>query len=108
MITHFIRALVVSVALVCVAPVSVSAQDDPEYSSDELSDDGFRAAEGSSADSVPGGPLMIAAYMALWLLVGGYVLRLARRHREVQSEYAAIRKAVEDIDDRLSEMRSAE
>lgn len=110
MITHFIRATLVSLALLLVAPLSVAAQDAPEaeYSADELSDDGFRAASGNSSDEVPGGPLMVAAYMALWLLVGGYVFRLARRHKQVQGEYASLRKAIEDIDDRLNDLNSAE
>lgn len=73
------------------------------YSAELLEEEGFRAADGNPTEGVPGGPLMIAAYMALWLLAGGYVVRIARRHKAVQDEYAALRKSLEDIDDRLNE-----
>lgn len=100
----FIRTLVLALFLLSFGSAPVGAQGETEgYSADQLEEDGFVAADGNATDGVPGGPLMLAAYMALWILVGGYVVRLARRHNAVQEEYAGLRKSLEDIDDRLDE-----
>jgi CcmD family protein len=101
---NFIRALVLAVALLAFSSEPALAQEEgTAYSAGQLQADGFRPADQDNTEGVPGGPLMIAAYMALWLLVGGYVFRIARRHSAVQQEYATLRKSLEDIDDRLSE-----
>ena len=109
MIRQTLRTLALAIALFFVVPPAPAfSQDDAEYSADELDADGFRAVEGSPTDDVPGGTLLIGAYLALWVLVGGYLVRLSRRHAAVQEEYASLRRALEDIDDRLNEMGRGE
>ena len=85
------------------------ASEVPAYDPDQLSDEGFSAAaEGETdEDTIPGGPLMRAAYLALLGLLGGYGVRLAHRHRDVQAELAELRKMLEDIDDKLDESSDA-
>ena len=107
-IRRTLHALSLTAALIAFTPSGAVAQDEAEYSAETLNDDGFRAVEGDPTDEVPGGPLLVAAYLALWLLVGGYLVRLSRRHAEVQQEYAALRRALEDIDDRLAELSRSE
>lgn len=66
--------------------------------------EGFRAVEGyGDADTIPGGKLMLAAYLAFFGLLAGYTVQLARKHRAVQAELGALRRALEDLDDRLDE-----
>jgi hypothetical protein len=66
--------------------------------------EGFRAVDGyGDADTIPGGRLMLAAYLAFFGLLAGYTVQLARKHRAVQAELGALRRAVEDLDDRLDE-----
>lgn len=75
------------------------------YDSDRLSQEGFRpAVGGGDEDTIPGGRLMLAAYVIFFTLIGLYVVRLTRRHSAVQSELAALRRQMEDIDDRLDDL----
>lgn len=72
------------------------------YNADALSAEGFVAVEGGGdADTIPGGSLMLAAYLLFLGLVGGYSVQLARRHSAVQGELANLRRLMEDIDDRI-------
>lgn len=55
----------------------------------------FRAVEGSEAESVDGGALMVAAYGVILVLVLGYVLHLARLTAGTTAEVARLKAAVE-------------
>ncbi len=65
----------------------------------EESEDGratsFRAVEGSEAEEVDGGALMLGAYGAAWLFVFAYVFRLGRMQRATE---AGIRRLEESLD----------
>lgn len=75
------------------------------YDADALSDEGFRPAYGTGdEDTIPGGRLMLAAYIVFFALLGWYSVRLSRRHSAVQQELSALRKSMEDIDDRLDDL----
>lgn len=37
-------------------------------------------------ESLPGGPLLVAAYGAMWLLIGGSIVRLLLRQSKLESE----------------------
>lgn len=72
------------------------------YNADALSAEGFVAVEGGGdANTIPGGSLMLAAYLIFLGLVGAYGVQLARRHATVQGELANLRRLMEDIDDRI-------
>jgi hypothetical protein len=55
----------------------------------------FRAVEGSEAEDVDGGALMVAAYGAILVLLLGYVLYLARLQAGTTAELARLKAAVE-------------
>jgi hypothetical protein len=71
------------------------------YDARSLSERGFVAVERSAREEVPGGTFMLAGYLAFLLLLGAYVARLAAAHRATQEELRALRRAVEDLDDKL-------
>lgn len=94
--SRFIRLLLLGAALTVLpaiaVPVMVSAQEqegDPDEAEDpaESRSAEFRAMEGPDQESVPGGPLMIAAYAFVWVLLLLYIVRLgqisARTGRDV-------------------------
>lgn len=61
------------------APVPASAG----YSQQELSEQGFVAADNvRPGDTVSGGALLVAAYALIWSLAVLYVVWLARRHAQ--------------------------
>lgn len=75
------------------------------YDAEALSDQGFQAVSGRGDEaSIPGGRLMLAAYLAFLALLAGYGVRLAARHTAVQGELANLRRLMEDVDDRLDEL----
>jgi hypothetical protein len=55
----------------------------------------FRAVEGSEAEDVDGGALMVAAYGTILVLLLGYVLYLARLQAGTTAELARLKAAVE-------------
>lgn len=97
----------VSTALVAVAAGGsrAAAQEGSGYSETVLSEQGFQVAQGAG-ESVPGGTFLLIAYVAFFGLVVGYVVHLARKQRAVAAEFGALRKSVEDIDDRLDELQA--
>jgi CcmD family protein len=44
---------------------------------------------------------MLAAYAALWLLVGGYLYRLASRSRRAESELVLLQQRLDELEARL-------
>jgi CcmD family protein len=47
--------------------------------------DSFQAVKGAVKEDVAGGPLMLAAYAVVWLVVFGYGFRLVRLQRGVEA-----------------------
>lgn len=73
------------------APLALAQDESPaEGRSTE-----FRAVEGSEAEDVDGGALMVAAYGAILVLMLGYVLYLARLQAGTTAELARLKAAVE-------------
>lgn len=58
----------------------------------------FQAVEGAVKEDVPGGPLLVAAYGLIWLLVFGYLVRLVRLQSRTEAEVARLDKALADSD----------
>ena len=54
----------------------------------------FQAVEGGVKEDIAGGPLMLAAYAVVWLVVFGYVFRLVRLHRGLEDNLNRVERAV--------------
>lgn len=47
--------------------------------------------------SVSGGTLMLVAYMALWLMIFGYLAMIMRRQRALSRDLTALERRMDDI-----------
>ena len=87
------RALVLSAALLCAADAlsggAARAQDAAEERAQS-----FRAVEGAVKEDVPGGPLLVAAYAALWVALLGYVFRIVRLQQRAQRDVERLERAL--------------
>jgi CcmD family protein len=54
----------------------------------------FQAVEGAVQEDVPGGPLLVAAYGAIWVLLLLYVIRLVRMQQRAQSDLQRLEQAL--------------
>jgi len=54
----------------------------------------FQAVEGAVKEDVPGGPLLVAAYGAIWVLLLLYVIRLVRMQQRAQSDLQRLEQAL--------------
>ncbi|MCB9532189.1 MAG: hypothetical protein H6698_09475 [Myxococcales bacterium] len=102
---HALGGGLVLLALLMAAP-ALGAADGSGYDRDALSERGFVAVESGRQESVPGGVFMLAGYIVFVGLLTGYVARLSSKHAAAQAELAALRRAVEDLDDRIAGPRS--
>jgi len=64
----------------------VSAQEDRAQS--------FQAVTGGVKEDIAGGPLMLAAYAVVWILLFGYVWRLIRLQRGVEVNLERLERSV--------------
>lgn len=58
----------------------------------------FVAVEGAVAEDIAGGPLMLGAYITIWVLMLAYVFRLARMHDHTQREIERLSKVLSRSD----------
>ncbi len=72
-----------------VAAESAHAQDAAEERAQS-----FQAVEGAVKEDVPGGPLLVAAYGAIWVLLLLYVIRLVRMQQRAQSDLQRLEQAL--------------
>lgn len=81
--------------------LSAAAQDAPADSDGAADEAGesraqaFQAVDGAVKEDVPGGPLMVAAYAVIWLVIFGYVLRLVALQRRTLEEIVELKKVIE-------------
>jgi CcmD family protein len=54
----------------------------------------FQAVEGGTQEDVAGGPLMLLAYAAVWLVVFGYVYRINRLQRGVEANLERLERSI--------------
>jgi CcmD family protein len=54
----------------------------------------FQAVRGAVKEDVPGGPLLVAAYAAIWIALLLYVIRLARLQQRVQSDVERLERVL--------------
>ena len=54
----------------------------------------FQAVSGGVQEDVAGGPLMLLAYAAVWLVVFGYVFRINRLQRGVEANVERLERSI--------------
>jgi CcmD family protein len=54
----------------------------------------FQAVSGGVQEDVAGGPLMLLAYAAVWLVIFGYVYRINRLQRDVEANVERLERAI--------------
>ena len=54
----------------------------------------FQAVSGGTQEDVAGGPLMLLAYAAVWLVVFGYVYRINRLQRGVETNVERLERSI--------------
>jgi hypothetical protein len=91
-------------ALIVSRPAWAEPEGDPPAPSEELSaaeerSTAFRAVTGPETEGVPGGALLVGAYLALWVLAFGYLLRLGSIARGVEADVASLREAIDRASD---------
>lgn len=94
-------SLTAGVALALWLGTSAHAQEGSGYDRDSLSREGFVPAPAGESEAISGGGLLLAAYVALWLMLGLYVVRLVRRQGQVARELRELAGQIRDIDERL-------
>jgi CcmD family protein len=94
MLRHFragVLTLIASVCLCCASSQLVAAQA-PSAGEERASS--FQAVSGAVKEDVAGGPLMLAAYAVVWLVLFGYVFRMVRLQRGVEDNLERLERAV--------------
>lgn len=66
------------------------------------------AAEAGIQDSVPGGLLMLIAYLVAWLLIFAYLAYVFRSQRSVGEALRDARLRQEDLEERVRELEEAD
>lgn len=66
------------------------ATESPEESRSQA----FVAVKGAVAEDIAGGPLMLGAYITIWVLMLAYVFRLAHLHSKTQREIDRLSKVL--------------
>jgi len=90
-------------ATTCVVFVSTAFTQDG--TAERLAAEGFvPAPPGSATENIDGLPLMVAAYVVIWVLLMGYVAMLMRRHGAVARELDSLRIRMQELDERLAEV----
>lgn len=99
-------SILFSMALI-MAPLMAFAEtpsEDPAEERTALEDrsTSFQAVTGPVTEDVPGGTLLIAAYIAIWAATMFYLLRLARIERRLEGDLDALRESLSQ-DARIAE-----
>jgi len=69
------------------APTTASGTADDRAAS-------FQAVSGGTKEDVAGGPLMLLAYAAVWIIVFGYVYRINRLQRGVEANLERLESSI--------------
>ena len=57
----------------------------------------FAQTVASAEDSVPGGTLMLVAYLGLWALIIGFLIVLSRRQASLDADIAILEKRLDEL-----------
>lgn len=73
-----------------------SAQDGQAAATDTADDRAasFQAVSGGTKEDIAGGPLMLLAYAAVWIIVFGYVYRINRLQRGVEANVERLERSI--------------
>jgi CcmD family protein len=90
-------ALWVALAWLCVGAAFISTTATAQEG--QVNKDGDRAASfqavtGGTQEDVAGGPLMLIAYAAVWIVVFGYVYRINRLQRGVEANLERLERSI--------------
>jgi CcmD family protein len=69
-----------------------SAQDAQNTPDDRAAS--FQAVSGGTQEDVAGGPLMLLAYAAVWLVIFGYVYRINKLQRGVEANLERLERSI--------------
>jgi CcmD family protein len=58
----------------------------------------FQAVRGAVKEDVAGGPLLVAAYAAIWVVVLLYVIRLVRQQQHAQAELDRLERVLSKVE----------
>jgi len=72
--------------------LSRAAAQDQDVAEDRAQS--FQAVTGGVEEDVAGGPLMLAAYAAVWITVFGYVMRINRLQRGVEGNVQRLERSI--------------
>ncbi|NLE47116.1 MAG: hypothetical protein GX614_01795 [Sandaracinaceae bacterium] len=82
-------------AMLALAPLAALAEHpDEERTALEDRSTSFQAVTGPVTEDVPGGTLLIAAYLAIWAATMLYLLRLARLGKRIDADLNALKESL--------------
>ena len=84
-------------AVGALAPVSAQQAQEAQEAQQTNAEDraaSFQAVSGGTQEDVAGGPLMLIAYAAVWIIVFGYVWRINRLQRGVEAHLERLERSV--------------
>ena len=70
------------------------AQDDQAGATADDRAASFQAVSGGTKEDIAGGPLMLLAYAAVWIVVFGYVYRINRLQRGVEANVERLERSI--------------
>lgn len=73
---------------------SASAQSEGAKDAQDDRAQSFQAVSGGVQEDVAGGPLMLLAYAAVWLVIFGYVYRINRLQRGVEANVERLERSI--------------
>jgi CcmD family protein len=85
-----------SVALGFAARAQAQGGDAPAQDAAEQRSQSFQAVQGAVREDVAGGPLLLAAYGVIWVLVLLYVIRLVRLQTRSQADIERLERVLAD------------
>lgn len=104
-------ALLLALSLLMAAPIGALAQASQDQREDQREErtaledraTSFQAVTGPATEDVPGGTLLLAAYIAIWAATMFYLLRLARIGKRIDADLSALRESLPAEDDAARE-----
>ena len=84
--------LLVALTFSCAIGAGASAQEGEKTADDRAAS--FQAVTGGTQEDVAGGPLMLLAYAAVWVVVFGYVYRINRLQRGVEANVERLERSI--------------
>lgn len=87
-----LRRIALLFALTWFCAAGASAQEAEKTADDRAAS--FQAVTGGTQEDVAGGPLMLLAYAAVWVVVFGYVYRINRLQQGVEANVERLERSI--------------